>query len=1213
MKKSTAIAILGLGGVISAPADLLHTRDGRVLSGKIQLKPGPTLHIQGPSGNHQFPLVQIKQAIFGNHARVNSGLRNLQAAHYRGTWQTLPVLDKLKPQSVVFLPGKRLTLHPHNALAGYAMLYTGDLLAPSKGDYQFQLGSDDGARLLINGKVIIDNDGRHGLRYRNGQVNLNAGSHTFRLEYFNHSAAALLKLDWNGPGIAQTSLTTSDTSNLTPANMTNAGIAFRQPGILTWGGSFIPHPANSADASAIVLSANPLITRLSTINAATLVFEPVTLHRAQLLRSDGPGLLLRDGKFVGGKIVSIKAGHVEIQSVLFGRKTYPIQNNVTAIQLRRTIKSLQQTRVYLNDGTQLAATHVKVDKNHLVIDAQPLRQHRIPINTITRLQHGQLPDPLSAAWTSWAKLDPSSRKYLQAQQSTIFNAANQVVSISAQERNLIAKTHLARESLAAARVDLESHEKQHALSEANATQAQEAQVKAAAASAAGAKAMSISQATVATAKAAIATANVMVSAAKAAHDQSVSRENASKKGAADALANLKKNQMAAAVAAANTIKQAREKLASDLKVANLATTNRINSLTALSIARRHAIATVADVDAKTKVRAAAEASLNTAKTTTANAQAAMGRAQTTLSTRQNALNAAQSALTAAVNTKLNPAKTTLTNAKAAQTQAKVAKEKAVKKLAEIQVAVATALVVKNELAVTLTEITRIQVASKGRVDSANLAMAKAEQDAKAKRQQANSLRATLENIVNNRQAPLLATYAAATNNVSTAVMKKLKIDETLTVLLENEKNATASHAAAEASAAAAEAANKIIQEDPKMSKSAKDAAAKKAAELRQVVTAKKNTLSNLQENQIKPTRQQADVAAKALASAQSAQKAAENNLTKISGEITRATNAYTSADKTALNAERNLQQATANHRAAVNDHDLSTKSQAEAKANSDAAAAAHANMIAQQETAAKNALKTAVDNLTKATTNQTAADKALASAINEEAKAKQILAQAKSQHETAAKILGMENVNLNKAKDAQADHESSLKSSQDELNAAIAAKTNSDNAVKQAEAAVKQAADDELAKLKPLAEARATLEIELEREKMRQAQAVLELKDAEKSAQELSKKLAMETANADAMHKAAIKAQAAAMEDAVKREAEAAAAKKVVDAAVKGLQEAQTHAAAALRALTEQSRLVGQRRTQVNTLRGQLNRAELALEKFRLENRRQLEALRSGG
>jgi hypothetical protein len=58
----------------------------------------------------------------------------------------------------------------------------------------FQLGADDGARLLIDGEHIIDNWGKHAFKAHSARVRLDAGAHHVELRYFEARKLARISL-----------------------------------------------------------------------------------------------------------------------------------------------------------------------------------------------------------------------------------------------------------------------------------------------------------------------------------------------------------------------------------------------------------------------------------------------------------------------------------------------------------------------------------------------------------------------------------------------------------------------------------------------------------------------------------------------------------------------------------------------------------------------------------------------------------------------------------------------------------------------------------------------------------------------------------------------------------------------------------------------------------------------------------------------------------
>ena len=87
---------------------------------------------------------------------------------------------------------------PHD---NYSVRWTGFVQAAEAGDYAFQTRADDGARLWIDGKPVIDDWSVHPAATDEATVHLAAGTrHAIRLEYFQGGGDALVRLSWSKPG-----------------------------------------------------------------------------------------------------------------------------------------------------------------------------------------------------------------------------------------------------------------------------------------------------------------------------------------------------------------------------------------------------------------------------------------------------------------------------------------------------------------------------------------------------------------------------------------------------------------------------------------------------------------------------------------------------------------------------------------------------------------------------------------------------------------------------------------------------------------------------------------------------------------------------------------------------------------------------------------------------------------------------------------------------
>jgi len=69
---------------------------------------------------------------------------------------------------------------------GYSgLIFEGYFEVKTDGVYTFELASNDGSMLYIDGAMVIDNDGPHGNRAKTGQKALAKGWHKMVSEYFD--------------------------------------------------------------------------------------------------------------------------------------------------------------------------------------------------------------------------------------------------------------------------------------------------------------------------------------------------------------------------------------------------------------------------------------------------------------------------------------------------------------------------------------------------------------------------------------------------------------------------------------------------------------------------------------------------------------------------------------------------------------------------------------------------------------------------------------------------------------------------------------------------------------------------------------------------------------------------------------------------------------------------------------------------------------------
>lgn len=84
-----------------------------------------------------------------------------------------------------------------------AVVFECQIRIAQSGFYTFYTRSDDGSKLYLSGKPVVDNDGDHGVQEKSGKIKLEPGIYPLRVEWFNGGGGAWLDISYQGPGIAK--------------------------------------------------------------------------------------------------------------------------------------------------------------------------------------------------------------------------------------------------------------------------------------------------------------------------------------------------------------------------------------------------------------------------------------------------------------------------------------------------------------------------------------------------------------------------------------------------------------------------------------------------------------------------------------------------------------------------------------------------------------------------------------------------------------------------------------------------------------------------------------------------------------------------------------------------------------------------------------------------------------------------------------------------
>ncbi len=85
----------------------------------------------------------------------------------------------------------------------FAVRWSGNLEIHHPGRHTFYLTADDGIRLYLDGKAILDDWQDHSATTTSATIDLSRGSHPIQIDYYQGAGEASVKLEWQGPGISR--------------------------------------------------------------------------------------------------------------------------------------------------------------------------------------------------------------------------------------------------------------------------------------------------------------------------------------------------------------------------------------------------------------------------------------------------------------------------------------------------------------------------------------------------------------------------------------------------------------------------------------------------------------------------------------------------------------------------------------------------------------------------------------------------------------------------------------------------------------------------------------------------------------------------------------------------------------------------------------------------------------------------------------------------
>ena len=132
---------------------------------------------------------------------ISSPSPGINYSVYEGEWSKIPAFDGLKSTSSGIV--KDFDISSKQGSDNYGFVFDGLIKIPADGIYSFYISSDDGSKLFIDDKILVDNDGLHGIVEKSDEIPLAKGYHAIRVLFFERNGGDALQVQWKGPGFTE--------------------------------------------------------------------------------------------------------------------------------------------------------------------------------------------------------------------------------------------------------------------------------------------------------------------------------------------------------------------------------------------------------------------------------------------------------------------------------------------------------------------------------------------------------------------------------------------------------------------------------------------------------------------------------------------------------------------------------------------------------------------------------------------------------------------------------------------------------------------------------------------------------------------------------------------------------------------------------------------------------------------------------------------------
>jgi hypothetical protein len=312
-----------------------------------------------------------------HQARI-TGTNGLLATYFTGNDLTGTSFTRMDP-----------IIDGQGTLSSSSVRWTGRLQPHASEPTTFFAVSDGDVKVTLNGKVLLQRAAQRTLAESKATIPLSAGEfYDIEVEARYAPSAGVTRLLWSSPSQAKVVIpeTCFRPYRASASVLSPTGPDLRLPaGIFFRNGSFVAGSIEKADRDYLQCSRLLAGNDISMRYVARIVCQPVPHAMSAKLQTERPGILLANGDFLEGELRSMESNGLELDSVLFGLRTFDTSRQVLAVVLHPFGAANGGYELHLKDRSIFSAERVAFEDGKLALTDSQFGRISLPEGDLVRL------------------------------------------------------------------------------------------------------------------------------------------------------------------------------------------------------------------------------------------------------------------------------------------------------------------------------------------------------------------------------------------------------------------------------------------------------------------------------------------------------------------------------------------------------------------------------------------------------------------------------------------------------------------------------------------------------------------------------------------------------------------------------------------------------------------------------------------------------------